>query len=60
VPWALVAVWLTKKQPWNSAIWRTSWLGVRLDVDVDWGEIDRIVREAYRLVAPKTLVARLG
>jgi len=36
------------------------WLGVRLDVDVDWGEIDRIVREAYRLVAPKTLAARLG
>ncbi|ADJ50166.1 hypothetical protein AMES_8341 [Amycolatopsis mediterranei S699] len=35
------------------------WLGVRLDVDVDWGEIDRIVREAYRLVAPKTLAARL-
>ncbi|WIX85996.1 MmcQ/YjbR family DNA-binding protein [Amycolatopsis sp. DG1A-15b] len=35
------------------------WLGVRLDVDVDWVEIDRIVREAYRLVAPKTLAARL-
>ncbi|MEU4517604.1 MmcQ/YjbR family DNA-binding protein [Amycolatopsis sp. NPDC024027] len=35
------------------------WLGVRLDVDVDWGEIGRIVREAYRLVAPKTLAARV-
>ncbi|KDN23600.1 MmcQ/YjbR family DNA-binding protein [Amycolatopsis rifamycinica] len=35
------------------------WLGVRLDVDVDWAEIDRIVREAYRLVAPKALAARL-
>ncbi|WP_328612696.1 MmcQ/YjbR family DNA-binding protein [Amycolatopsis sp. NBC_00355] len=33
------------------------WLGVRLDVDVDWAEIDRIVREAYRLVAPKSLAA---
>ena len=33
------------------------WLGVRLDVDVDWGEIDRIVRDAYRRVAPKTLAA---
>ena len=33
------------------------WLGVRLDVDVDWAEVDRIVREAYRLVAPKTLAA---
>ncbi|MBE8523206.1 MmcQ/YjbR family DNA-binding protein [Amycolatopsis sp. H6(2020)] len=35
------------------------WLGVRLDVDVDWTEVDRIVREAYRLVAPKTLAARV-
>ena len=33
------------------------WLGVRLDVDVDWAEVDRIVRETYRLVAPKTLAA---
>ena len=33
------------------------WLGVRLDTDVDWAEVDRIVREAYRLVAPKTLAA---
>lgn len=36
------------------------WLGVRLDVDVDWDEIAAIVREAYALVAPKSLVARLG
>ena len=35
------------------------WLGVRLDVDVDWGEIDQIVREAYRHVAPKKLAALL-
>lgn len=35
------------------------WLGVRLDRDVDWGEIEGIVRDAYRLVAPKTLVRQL-
>ncbi|WIX81539.1 MmcQ/YjbR family DNA-binding protein [Amycolatopsis carbonis] len=35
------------------------WLGVRLDVDVDWGEIDHIVRDAYRLVAPKSLAVLL-
>jgi hypothetical protein len=33
------------------------WLGVRLDVGVDWPEVDRIVREAYRVVAPKSLAA---
>jgi len=35
------------------------WIGVRLDRDVDWGEIDGIVRDAYRLVAPKSLSRRL-
>jgi hypothetical protein len=35
------------------------WLGVRLDVDVDWDEIAEICEDAYRTVAPKTLVARL-
>ncbi|SFB62173.1 hypothetical protein SAMN05216266_13014 [Amycolatopsis marina] len=35
------------------------WLGVRLDVDVDWVEIAEIVADAYRMVAPKQLIARL-
>lgn len=35
------------------------WLGERLDVEVDWAEIDEIVREAYRQIAPKRLVAEL-
>jgi hypothetical protein len=34
------------------------WLGVRLDVPgVDWSEIETIVRDDYRVVAPKTLAA---
>ncbi|MFB9909729.1 MmcQ/YjbR family DNA-binding protein [Allokutzneria oryzae] len=35
------------------------WLGVYLDVEVEWAEIGEIVEEAYRMVAPRTLVARL-
>ena len=35
------------------------WLGVRLDVDVDWGEVTGIVKDAYRMAAPKRLVAVL-
>ncbi|MBO0855432.1 MAG: MmcQ/YjbR family DNA-binding protein [Nocardia sp.] len=35
------------------------WLGVYLDVAVDWDEIGEIVTDAYRTIAPKTLVARL-
>ena len=36
------------------------WLGVRLDVKVDWSEIAQIVEDAFRTVAPKTLVQQLG
>ena len=35
------------------------WLGVRLDVDVDWDEIAGIVEEAYRTIAPRALIAAL-
>lgn len=35
------------------------WLGVYLDVTVDWAEIGEIVEDAYRVVAPKGLVAQL-
>jgi hypothetical protein len=35
------------------------WLGVYLDVEVDWAEIGEIVLDAYRTVAPRKLVAQL-
>ena len=35
------------------------WIGVRLDVDVDWDEIAAIVASSYRCVAPKTLVRQV-
>jgi hypothetical protein len=35
------------------------WLGVRLDVDVDWDEIAGLVRDAYRTVAPRRLANSL-
>lgn len=35
------------------------WVGMRLDVDPDWDEVAGAVEEAYRLVAPRTLVRRL-
>ena len=35
------------------------WLGVRLDVALDWDELDGICEEAYRVIAPPRLVARL-
>jgi hypothetical protein len=35
------------------------WLGVYLDVELDWDEIREIVTEAYRTIAPKRLVQAL-
>jgi hypothetical protein len=35
------------------------WLGVRLDVPVDWDEIAELVTDGYRMVAPKRLLAEL-
>ncbi|MFI7445418.1 MmcQ/YjbR family DNA-binding protein [Nonomuraea indica] len=35
------------------------WLGVHLDVEVDWTEVAEIVRDAHRVVAPRSLVARI-
>jgi hypothetical protein len=37
----------------------SGWLGVRLDRDVDWQEVAEILRDSYRKVAPKKLVAQL-
>jgi hypothetical protein len=35
------------------------WLGVRLDGPVDWDEVADLVADAYRMVAPKRLLAAL-
>ena len=35
------------------------WLGVQLDRDPDWDEVAAICADAYRQVAPKSLIARL-
>jgi predicted DNA-binding protein (MmcQ/YjbR family) len=36
------------------------WVGVYLDTTPDWAEIAEIVQDAYRTVAPKSLVAQLA
>lgn len=29
------------------------WIGVRLDSDPDWNEVDALIRRSYRLIAPR-------
>jgi hypothetical protein len=36
-----------------------TWVGVYVDVPVDWDEARELIIDAYRLIAPQTLVARL-
>jgi len=31
------------------------WIGVRLDVELDWDEIADLVADSYRMTAPKRL-----
>ena len=35
------------------------WLGVYLDIPLDWEEIEAVVTDAYRTIAPKKLLAML-
>jgi hypothetical protein len=35
------------------------WVGVRIDEDPDWDEIAQLVRDAYRQVAPKSLIGQM-
>ncbi len=35
------------------------WVGVRLERNADWDEVADLIEDAYRMVAPKRLVAQL-
>ena len=35
------------------------WVGVRLDVDVDWDEVAGVIRDAYVMVVPPKVAAAL-
>ena len=35
------------------------WIGARLDRDPDWAELAALIRDSYRLIAPKRLAASL-
>lgn len=37
----------------------SGWLGIRLDRDVDWEQVEAILADSYRKVAPKTLARQL-
>lgn len=38
---------------------KSGWIGIRLDAEVDWEDVERFLRDSYRLIAPKRLVRQL-
>ena len=36
------------------------WIGVNMEGDVDWGMVSELVRESWRMTAPKKLAALIG
>jgi hypothetical protein len=38
----------------------SGWVGIWLDPRTDWDELAGLLADAWRLVAPKRLLARLG
>jgi hypothetical protein len=39
---------------------KSGWVGVYLDGALEWGAVEEILRDAYRRVAPKRLLAQLA
>ena len=35
------------------------WVGARLDIGHDWAELGELLRDSYRLIAPKRLAAQV-
>lgn len=35
------------------------WISMRVDDDIDWNQVRALVVESYRMIAPKTLAARV-
>ena len=50
--------WIFEVKPGTSGTFAT-WIGVYLDVSVDWDEVATLVANAYRAIAPKRLLAEL-
>lgn len=37
----------------------SGWIGVWLDGKIDWRELDELLHDSYRMIAPKRLLAML-
>ncbi|HEU5136730.1 MAG TPA: MmcQ/YjbR family DNA-binding protein [Steroidobacteraceae bacterium] len=47
------------RAPYFRPVWFPNIAGAVLDSDTDWDELDELMRDSYRVLAPKKLVARM-
>lgn len=48
-----------RRAPFFKPAWFADILGLRLEADTDWDEIEELLVESYRVLAPKRLARRL-
>jgi len=48
------------RAPYFRPVWFANIAGVVIDARTDWDELDELIRDSYRVLAPKKLVARMA
>jgi len=48
-----------RRAPFFRPVWFPNIAGIVIDARTDWDELDELIRESYRVLAPKKLVARM-
>lgn len=59
LPAARVAAERFRRTPFFRPVWFPNIAGVILAPATDWDEIDELIRDSYRVLAPKKLLAHL-
>lgn len=48
------------RAPFFRPVWFPNIAGIMIDASTDWDELDELIRDSYRVLAPKQLVARMS
>jgi hypothetical protein len=49
-----------RRAPFFRPVWFPNIAGVQIDSATDWDELDELIRESFRVLAPKKLIARMS
>ena len=48
-----------RRAPFFRPVWFPNIAGIVIDARTDWDELDELIRDSYRVLAPKKLIARM-